>query len=288
MPTASYKDRVRVVYGAALWCVQFVLCALALYEVVLGNPTGLFAVLVALLFTVLLRATAIWRALSRVLQGRVRCTQRPGPEVLRERQRIARDLHDGVGSQLVTTMATLDTNNPKEQRTLYELELCMLGMRLTVDAMGVSGDPLPLRLARLRHRIEPLLERRGAKLHWDVHEPPDIRQPDKQLAGEIFLIMQEALSNVLHHAQATRVRVTLRHEPDRGVWRYEVCDNGIGLPAGLTPGDERCGLGLRSMVERAACPGLRLAFKTPEGGGTLVRIEARGYWRADVRGMLVS
>ncbi|MBY0411081.1 MAG: hypothetical protein K2Q97_13370, partial [Burkholderiaceae bacterium] len=241
MPEASHRDRFRVICGTALWCTQLVLTAWALYEVALGKPAELFAVLAVLFLTVSLRGPVVLRSLSRLLRGRVRRALRPGPEVLQERQRIARDLHDGVGSQLVNTMATLDINNPREQRTLCELELCLLGMRLTIDAMGVSGDPLLLRLARLRHRIEPLLERRGAKLHWDVQDPSDLPQPNKEVATEIFLIVQEALSNVLHHAQATQVRVTLRHESDRGVWSYEVCDNGVGLPPGLTPGDERCG-----------------------------------------------
>lgn len=288
MPEASRRDRLRVLCGTALWCTQLVLTAWALYEVALGKPARSLVVLAILFLMVSLRGTVVLRSLFRLLQGRVRRALRPGAEVLQERQRIARDLHDGVGSQLVTTMAMLDTTNPREQRTLYDLELCLLGMRLTIDAMGVSGDPLLLRLARLRHRIEPLLERRGAKLHWDVQEPPGLPQPNKEVAAEIFFIVQEALSNVLHHAQATQVRVTLRHEPDRGVWSYEVCDNGVGLPAGLTPGDERCGQGLRTMHERAARPGLRLTLKPPEGGGTLVRLEARGYWRADVRGMLIS
>lgn len=254
----------------------------------MGKPAELLSVLTVLFLAVSLRGTVVLRSLSRLLRGRVRRALRPGPEVLRERERIARDLHDGVGAQLVTTMAMLDINNPREQRTLYELELCLLGMRLTIDAMGVSSDPLLLRLARLRHRIEPLLERRCAKLHWDVQEPPDLPQPNKEVAAEIFLVVQEALSNVLHHAQATQVRFTLRYEHDRGVWIYEVCDNGVGLPAGLTPGDERCGQGLRTMHDRATRSGLRLTLPPPEVGGTLVRLEARGYWRVDVRGMLIS
>lgn len=263
-----------VMYCTALWCVQLLLTVAAVRLSWLESTSYLLVLEVALLVTVLLRGGVMWPELVRALHWKPRRNPRPSPEVVAERHRIAHDLHDGVGSQLVTAMAMLDARNPKERRTLQDLELCMLGMRLVVDSMEMSSAPLPDRLAGLRHRIQPVLERRGVRMQWNVRDGEGMALPAGQAAAEIFFILQEALSNVLQHSRATQVSVTVVHVPGQGVWRFEVCDNGIGLPAAQAAGGTGQGLGLKTMHERASRAGIRLYCEALAGGGTRVCVEA--------------
>jgi signal transduction histidine kinase len=86
-------------------------------------------------------------------------------------------------------------------------------------------------------------------------------------------IVQEALSNVLQHAQATQVKVCLEHEGKPGAWRLEVCDNGRGLPepsAALRT--QPSGFGLEGMRSRALQMGGVLELIRPEEGGTCIHL----------------
>lgn len=262
-----------VMYCTALWCVQLLLTVAAVCLSWLESTSYLLALEVALLVTVLLRGSVIWPELFKALRWKPRRSMRPSPEVMAERHRIVRDLHDGVGSQLVTTMAMLDDQNPKERRTLQDLELCMLGMRLVIDSMEMTGAPLPDRLAGLRHRIQPVLEHRGMCMQWNVQGDEDMALPPGQTAAEIFFILQEALSNVLQHSQATQVSVTMAPVPGKAMWRFEVCDNGVGLPAAQAAGDMGHGLGLKTMHDRASRAGLHLYCGASADGGTRVCVE---------------
>jgi signal transduction histidine kinase len=92
--------------------------------------------------------------------------------------------------------------------------------------------------------------------------------PDEQL--ELFRIVQEALTNVLRHAEATKVVVELGLRPDRVT--LVVRDDGRGFdPA--TRGIRARRLGLTSMHERADAIGGRFAIESAPGGGTAVRVE---------------
>lgn len=195
--------------------------------------------------------------LRRALLWRRRRNPRPSREVQAERQRIARDLHDGVGSQLVHASMLLDHRDPRQAPVQEVIEHCLLEMRMLVDRMGVDDGSLTDRLAVLRYRLQPVLDRRGIGLRWQV---PDIDQqglPAGAFAQEVAAIVQEALSNALQHAHAAQLAVTL--ELQQGEWHLQVLDDGLGMPQGLAqPG---AGKGLRGMAQRAALLGARL-----EGG----------------------
>ena len=285
-----YQQRNRrvVMVTTVIWCLQLVLTIFVMEQILQENTRYLFVLQAALLVSLLFRSRVMLRQFLASFYRDRRYVQRASPEVIAERQRIARDLHDGVGSQLTAAMAMLDARNPKEFRVLQELQMCLLGIRLTVDALPPSSDPLTVRLASLRHRIQPALEQRNIRLVWNIQPPDGLPVPSDSTASEIVFIMQEALSNVLHHAQATEVVMAMSHDVQRGVWRFEVCDNGVGLPAGLGPTESTSGYGVKTMRDRALRAGLFLTQETRTGGGTRVLLEARGYWQFDAGDMFFS
>lgn len=205
--------------------------------------------------------------LPRVLRWRPRRHLRPSPELRDERRRIARDLHDQIGSQLVSAMALLDADAPAQAR--QALEQCMLDARLLVDSMDGHDDALTDSLARLRHRLQPVLEGRHIRLVWSVEWAQGM--PAGTRARELTCVVREAVSNVLQHAQATEVSVSLalQETPAGRAWHLTVSDNGKGLPPG---GLVHTGLGMASMRERVARTGGTLQVLNGAQGGVVVQV----------------
>lgn len=282
------RNRRLVMVTTMVWFLQLVLTVVVIQQILHESTRYLLALQAALLVTLLIRSRVMLRQFLGSFYRDRRYARRASPEVVEERRRIARDLHDGVGSQLTAAMALLDAHNPKEFRLLQELQTCLLGLRLTVDAVSPSNDPLTVRLAGLRYRIQPALELRNIRLVWNIQPSDGLPIPTEYTASEIVFILQEALSNVLHHAQATQVVVTMAHEVDRGVWRFEVCDDGVGLPTVQGCVASTPGYGVKAMRDRALRAGMFLSHDTPEGGGTRVRLEARGYWQINAQDMFIS
>lgn len=251
-----------------LWLAQFVahLVVLALHRPApwLGPGWGwhLASLVCSLAVGVLLLLQ-----LPRVLQWRPRLHPRPSPELAQERRRIARDLHDQIGSQLVNAMALLDAGDAAQARRA--LEQCMLDTRLLVDSMDGHDDALSDSLARLRYRLQPVLERRHIRLDWSVEWAEGM--PSGACAHDLTCVVREALSNVLQHAGASEVSVSLapQETPAGQAWHLCVADNGKGLPAG---GLALTGLGTASMRERAARVGGTLQVTCGAQGGVVVRV----------------
>jgi len=227
----------------------------------------------SLIITQALLGLLIVVQVPRALQWRPRRNPRPSAELQAERQRIARELHDNVGSQLVSTMGLLEPKLPAHAQALRALEQCLLDLRLVVDSMDSATDSLEDRLARLRHRIQPVLDRRGIQMAWNVHTAEGVETPCAERAQHMVSIVQESLSNMLQHAQATQVKVSLDHDEQQGAWCLEVSDNGRGLPeesSALRAGPS--GFGLEGMRNRALQMGGALELSRPEEGGTCIRV----------------
>ncbi|MCW7541096.1 PAS domain-containing sensor histidine kinase [Aquabacterium sp. A7-Y] len=198
----------------------------------------------------------------------------------RERRSIARELHDEIGQSL----SAIRVQFAKLQRRVQGSEL--LGLIESAASMTESTLGRVRSLSLLLH--PPQLETLGleAALRWHLNElrrlhGANIRfitsplthpvHPDVAIAA--YRIVQEALSNALRHAQATRIDVRL-HE-DAEALMVDVEDDGIGF---LRPrGPQRPTLGLLGMEERARLLGGGLSIDSRPGSGT--RIEATLPWK---------
>ncbi|WP_279211643.1 sensor histidine kinase [Delftia acidovorans] len=268
-------------------------------------PPWLSLASLALLVSTALLCAMGARRLHRLLLWRRRRSPRPSREVQAERRRIAADLHDGVGGLLVHAMALLDARETRQRQAQELLEQALLDLRLMVDAMDAMEDALPVRLARLRHRLQPVLDRRGMRICWSVADPhaaaglsgapdlpvlqdlPDL--PRGQPSQQLLAIAQEAVSNALQHARATTLWLVLEPvdradaaSPGRDArralhWELRVEDDGCGLPSdpgpaqgAIPPGLQ--GMGLAGMHRRAHAIGAVLDILPRAGGGTVVRV----------------
>lgn len=195
-------------------------------------------------------------------------------EIEGERQRIARDLHDGLGFQLVTALSLARNIADKGAADVrLALELAVVELHSVVHSAQTHGAPIIEAMANLRYRIQPILDRQGLQLDWQVDE----HIPDDVLVGpaarHFIRLVQEALSNVLQHAHATRLVVKLSCPPRGGVLLLDVIDNGRGLASrGDRSGPTCVGRGLASMRQRAEQIGAALKLIEQQEGGTRISL----------------
>jgi signal transduction histidine kinase len=199
--------------------------------------------------------------------------------LLEDRERIARDLHDTVIQRLFATGLSLQgttrlvTNDPaaavsRIEGAVDDLDLTVKEIRSAIFGLESS------RAARrgLRTQVLELVAEAGRSLGFDpgvrFDGPVDTGTSEHQ-AGELLASLREALSNVARHARASRADVEVR-VADEVVVR--VADDGVGPPP---PGAPR-GHGLRNMAARAARQGGSMTLRPGEAGGTVLE------WRIPV------
>jgi signal transduction histidine kinase len=191
--------------------------------------------------------------------------------VSEERQRIAQDIHDGVGSHLVGLIASLDPNSPLHRRIVMGLECCLLDLKMTIDSVDNQDANIFDALGRLRYRLQPSLDRAGIKMIWRVDFSGPLVSVRPQEVTHLLHIVQECLANVLQHSEANKVQLMCRYEAEpEPRLRLEVQDNGKGIDKAKA--HEAIGKGLSGMQTRAKQLGVSLHIGTQQGVGTRVRI----------------
>ena len=194
-----------------------------------------------------------------------------------ERRRIARELHDEAGQLLAALLMALKmlqerANDPqavaREVQRLIELAQGVMENlhRLAVRLRPASLDHLGLEAA-LRQQCSLLNGQNGLELAFDVLGPEKRLPPEAETA--VYRIVQEALTNAVRHAGATRIEVLLDRRGDGT--RVLVKDDGAGFEPETVCRD-RC-LGLLGMQERAVALGGELVVETTPQAGTLIRLE---------------
>ncbi|MGQ0508868.1 MAG: sensor histidine kinase [Myxococcaceae bacterium] len=169
-----------------------------------------------------------------------------------ERNRIAREIHDGVGASLATLLIQAEHISPALRETAQE-----------------SMDELRQSLKVMRNELEladyvrTFEERTRLRVSYEELGPSLTLTPDQQLA--MFRALQESLTNCAKHAGATQVKVVLRFEEGRAT--LEVTDDGKGFDP--TQGER--GFGLRGLRERARKTGGEATVTSALGRGTSTR-----------------
>ncbi len=195
-----------------------------------------------------------------------------------DRERIARDLHDLViqrvfaaGLTLQATAGMLDAGAARDRigEVVEELDATISELRTTIFAIQQHADGS----SSLRLRITELVRRWGDQLGFTprlrIAGEIDTRVGDA-VAEHLLAALQEALSNVVRHARATQLSITI----DVGVeLRLEAEDDGVGLSetpdhrGGLSNLEDRArNLGGSAATARSELGGTRLTWTVPLGG----------------------
>jgi signal transduction histidine kinase len=192
-----------------------------------------------------------------------------------ERTRLMRDLHDGLGGQLVSIVALSergDASAPIGEAARAALK----DLRLVIDSMDDIGGDLMLALGSWRERATAQLRPHDIALDWRVVTPqglpvhPELR-PWHVI--QIVRLLDEALTNAVKHAGARRIAVSIETLTDASGLAYgrvTVEDDGKGFA--LTPDGgaaalgQKAARGLRNMRSRAARCGAELELNSGAGG----------------------
>lgn len=179
-----------------------------------------------------------------------------------ERQRLMQDMHDGLGSSLISALRVVEHSKMDASELADVLKGCIDDLKLAIDSMEPVDDNLLLLLATLRFRLGPRLESTGIALLWQVEKIPALPWLDPKNALHILRILQETFANIIKHTQATEVSVATYTEGDYVV--VTVSDNGQGflLEQALSNG----GMGLSGQKSRATAIGGEIDWRTSANG----------------------
>jgi len=193
-----------------------------------------------------------------------------------ERKRVAIEIHDSIGQQIVSVLyraqafdhllsesrleeAQAEANEIKGilEKTLSELRRVLAGLHpLTLDELGLTST--------LHQEVEKLNRETNTKCHFQVEGTPIELTSSREAA--IYRVVQEALTNIRKHANATEANVQLDFE--LGTVSVRVSDNGKGFKLDET--NIVGHLGLLGMKERAEMLGGNLSVTSTPGSGTSI------------------
>lgn len=191
----------------------------------------------------------------------------------RERTRLMRDLHDGLGGQLVSIVA-LSERNTESAGIGDAARAALKDLRLVIDSMDDIGGDLMLALASWRDRAAAQLRPHDIVLDWRAVPPglpvyPELR-PWHVI--QIIRILDEAVTNAVKHARARHIGVKIETAAGAGGEHgcITITDDGKGF---AVEGErQRASRGLANMKNRAARCGAELELSSGDGG-TTVRLQ---------------
>jgi signal transduction histidine kinase len=188
-----------------------------------------------------------------------------------ERQRLMRDMHDGLGSTLTASLVMLEQDNTSRSELATVLRESVDDLRAVIDSLEPVEGELVTLLATLRFRLGRRLELAGIELHWGMQDLPPLPWLGPPQALQVMRIVQEALANVLKHAAATCVHMSARVQ---GSWiEVHLADNGRGFDVSSAASAD--GRGLRNLRRRAATLQAELSIESQiahlESRGTTIR-----------------
>ena len=193
-----------------------------------------------------------------------------------ERHYIARELHDDAGQALASLMVGLrllerdGADRPAVIARTHELRNIADGIlenlhRLAIDLRPASLDHLGL-VAALRQHTETISDQHSIPVQFEVVGEVERISGDMETA--VYRIVQEALTNIIRHAQATRIDVLLKRRDESLIVIVE--DNGVGFDPKVQQNGR---LGMVGMQERTTMLGGTITFESIPGSGTTVILE---------------
>ncbi|RXN88223.1 histidine kinase [Achromobacter aloeverae] len=158
--------------------------------------------------------------------------------LLNERQRLMSDMHDGVGSSLMSALRLVEMG--KEPVNIAQvLKECIDDLKIAIDSLESADADLLALLGALRFRLGPRLTGAGIALRWRMSDLPPLPWLDAQSALHVLRILQEVLTNIVKHGAASEITVTTAvAQPPAGMVGegVQVCVQDNGRP--FTPSTE--------------------------------------------------
>lgn len=185
-----------------------------------------------------------------------------------ERNRIARELHDGINAKLATVILEVATiQDPEKSEAIIHSvkEVMDISRRIAYDLLPPTLEGFGL-CAALMELFEPVIENSKIEVDLDLPEELDDTNPATHL--HIYRIIQELVQNTLKHANATKIIVS--GELNRGTFVLQYSDNGKGCKLESLA---LVGLGFRNIESRAQMIGATCKFKSQINEGFVMDLQ---------------
>lgn len=195
-----------------------------------------------------------------------------------ERKRIAREIHDELGQNLLAlridasmlharTASTHPKLNEKAAYALHHIDATIKSVRSIINDLRPPVLDLGLQAA-IEWQIEEFRRRSGIECFMHVEDEHLDRDIAERQATALFRILQESLTNILRHAQATQVNVDLYR--DDASFTMRVADDGVGMPENPHAGAQS--FGLQGIKERVRMFDGELTIDSIPGAGTTLTV----------------
>lgn len=192
----------------------------------------------------------------------------------RERKRIAGEIHDGLGQNLLViknwALLALQKNGQSDAALLDEISETASQTIDEVRRIAYNLRPYQIDEIGLTRATEGMLKRLTTagkiSLQTAIDNIDDCFAPENEI--NLFRIVQECMNNIIRHADATEAKVTIRRDDDSVLLKIE--DNGKGFSPGELNGKR--GLGLTGIEERARMAGGTASIHSAAGKGTTIQI----------------
>ncbi|MFK7894628.1 MAG: ATP-binding protein [Myxococcota bacterium] len=185
--------------------------------------------------------------------------------LLLERERLTREMHDGLGGQLVSALALAEGSEMQSPTVASSLRTALADLRTVINSLDPRIADFGTLFGLLRTRIEPLFESSEIDIAWRVGDLPADSHLGPEQNLHLLRILQEAFTNAVRHSGASQIEFATDWSSDALTLRVE--DDGEGLAEDHSPGR-----GLANMRNRAESMGGELKIENT-GGGT--RLELR-------------
>lgn len=209
-----------------------------------------------------------------VLEGEVaRERRRAEDAAAAERDRMRRDLHDGLQSRLLGIALTLqlggrESSDPAGRLLIEETVAALRGAAEEARRLAEGGATDALAHGGLRSALDELV---GPLTSFVSLELPDVRFP-AEAESTAYFVVGEAVGNALKHGRATHVHVHVEAADARSALSVVISDDGVG------GADPRAGSGLRRLAERVAASGGLLVVREAVPHGTVVEASLPCVW----------
>lgn len=194
-----------------------------------------------------------------------------------ERDRIGRELHDGVGVMLSTTRMYLDHWKEEDvagkEKVSQKVDDLLSATIESVRRVSADLRPVVLETLGLAEAIEDLvgtvMQAGKLEISFSADYDHSLSQKDEL---NIYRVVQELLTNAIRHSEASEIKLQMTSQSNHFHLAYE--DNGRGLPVNQTA---KKGLGLKNMESRVNALNGSLNISSPSEGGLLITIEINNY-----------
>jgi signal transduction histidine kinase/ligand-binding sensor domain-containing protein len=285
LPPGNYIFQVQALSSDGIWSNET-----ASVPIVINAPfwrKGWFYLIIATALLGIIVLGFVWR-LRHIEMERLR-QKRFSEELIlafeAERKRIASDLHDGIGQNLLVirnwaTLALKNLNKNHETTKTQLMDILDFSAQTVQDTRDIASDLMPLHLQRfgLTNTVENMLKRfqksSGVETIIDLDNIDGILSEEKELA--IYRIVQECVNNMIKHSEARKAYFSIKVSTDNFI-HIEIMDNGKGFDSTeknqFQP--KTVGFGLYSITERVKLMNGTIKIISGIGQGTKISVKVK-------------